>query len=175
FKLRFTSLDTLAISLFIFLLYNPYLLFHIGFQLSYIVSFSIIVSAQILHHTTYLQLSLYISFISMLCSIPIMTYHFYEVSIISVISNLFFVPLYSFIFVPLFIISFLCSYFSMFIFNILTNLLLWVVNMSENMIAWVGEFPFVTIVFGKPHVLWLVGCVLAIIYLFIRWERKRSF
>lgn len=175
FKLRFTSLDTLAISLFIFLLYNPYLLFHIGFQLSYIVSFSIIVSAQILHHTTYLQLSLNISFISMLCSIPIMTYHFYEVSIISVISNLFFVPLYSFIFVPLFIISFLCSYFSMFMFNIITNVLLWVVNMSENMIAWLGEFPFVTIVFGKPHVLWLVGCVLSIIYLFIRWERKRSF
>lgn len=174
FKLRFTSLDTLAISLIIFLLYNPYLLFHIGFQLSYIVSFSIIASTQILHHTTYLQLSLYISIISLLCSIPIMTYHFYEVSMISVISNLFFVPLYSFLFVPLFIITFICSYFSTVIFNLLTEILLWFVILSEKMIALAGKFPFATIVFGKPHVLWLAGCTMAIIYLFIRWERSRS-
>ncbi|WP_077736399.1 DNA internalization-related competence protein ComEC/Rec2 [Bacillus sonorensis] len=101
-KKRLKSADVLSIAFLGLLLYNPYLLFQAGFQLSFAVSFVFILSKGILlrpkNKTAQLLLA---SFLAQLGSLPILLFHFQEFSFLSVLANLFFVPFYLFAVIPL--------------------------------------------------------------------------
>ncbi|AOS68648.1 DNA internalization-related competence protein ComEC/Rec2 [Bacillus subtilis] len=100
-KWRVHSATAICLSYIVLLLFNPYHLFEAGFQLSFAVSFSLILSSSIFHQvkTSLGQLTI-VSLIAQLGSLPILLYHFHQFSIISVPMNMLMVPFYTFCILP---------------------------------------------------------------------------
>ncbi len=123
FRKKMSIEDAFALSIIGFIWISPWVLFQIGFQLSYLAAFFLIYSSKILltNHSYILQ-SLLITFLCQIAVYPILLYHFYEISISSFIANLLFVPLFSFIILPsnilLLLVSFLHPILSNFLFTI---------------------------------------------------------
>ena len=90
-------LVALSITLFI----NPYFIFDVGCQYSFVISFYLIYLSEILKSKSYLGGLLKVSVISFIVSIPISLYNFYQVNLFSLVLNLFYVPLVSIIIYPL--------------------------------------------------------------------------
>lgn len=103
--------DALAISFIGFVLLEPWVIYQIGFQLSYLATVSLIYSSRLLtSFKTWWMQSLLITFVSQLIVYPLLLLHFYELSISSFIMNIFFVPLFSFIVLPMNILLLIASF-----------------------------------------------------------------
>ncbi|MFS0575284.1 DNA internalization-related competence protein ComEC/Rec2 [Sporosarcina sp. 179-K 3D1 HS] len=112
--------DAIAISAIAFILYQPFVVFQPGFQLSYLAACSLIYSSAILRKSNHaLTVSFLVTMISQVALYPILLYHFHELSISSLLVNLLFVPLYSVIILPANLILLGASYVSPYLANLL--------------------------------------------------------
>lgn len=156
------KLSTLKIWCFTFIIVvfkNPYNLFDVGFQFSFTVSFYLILLQKRLNSDNYLISLLKVSTISLLVSLPISIYYFYQINILSIIWNLIFVPLVSLIIFPLSLISFIIPYFD--------SILSFLVNIMETIAKTCNSFKIFQIVFGKPSIIWIIAYYIFItIYLY---------
>ena len=119
------KLDSLLLTFLILLFYNPLYTFNIGFQLSFFITFSLLMSESYIKNSrSKLHMSLRISIISTLASMPILLYNFYTIVYISVLSNIVLVPIFSIILFPLVLISYIIFLLSVPIFNSLCRPLL---------------------------------------------------
>lgn len=82
------------------LLINPFFIFDIGFQYSFVISLALLLTVSLITGS-YLSKLLKTSCIAFIVSLPISLYNYYQINILSVIYNLFYVPLVSFIVFPL--------------------------------------------------------------------------
>ena len=106
-KIKVNQMNILILDFSILIFINPFYLFNIGFQYSFLVSFALILSNKIISKYSYFIKILFISFVAFIFSYPVSINNFYEVNFLSIILNLFF-PLYvSFILLPFSFISFL--------------------------------------------------------------------
>ncbi|NJP36512.1 DNA internalization-related competence protein ComEC/Rec2 [Alkalicoccus luteus] len=80
------------------LVWNPYLLFHVGYQLSFMTSFAILLSKSFLSGK---GIWWKLTFTAQLISLPAVLYHFFEVSLLSMAANAFFIPLTALFLLPL--------------------------------------------------------------------------
>lgn len=96
-----TLLDALCISFLIFIVFDPNIVFDIGFQLSYLLSFSLIFSADLIERYSPLMMMLITTFISQLITIPLLLFQFNGYQFIGFLTNLFFIPLFTFIIFPI--------------------------------------------------------------------------
>ena len=119
--LRRKNIDKLGSLLFTFLIlimYNPLLIFNIGFQLSFLITFSLLMSENYIKKSkNKFHSALRISVISTLASIPILMYNFYNIVYISVFSNIILVPIFSVVIFPLVIFSYLVFLINVQVFN----------------------------------------------------------
>ncbi|PKR85132.1 DNA internalization-related competence protein ComEC/Rec2 [Heyndrickxia camelliae] len=174
-RLSLTSIDGLAISFLLFLMKDPFIIFNVGFQLSFIVSLSILLSSRtvIARYKNNIVQLMVISFISQISSLPIIMYQFYQISIISILSNLFFVPLYSFVLLPLLILSFFTLFLIPMVFRLIVNVLLVIISASE----WFAEFldfKWSVLIVGRPGIWVLIVILLAVLFLFYNWEKGKK-
>ncbi|WP_245894411.1 DNA internalization-related competence protein ComEC/Rec2 [Planomicrobium soli] len=94
--LKMPVANVLLISFICFLLWDPYSLYMIGFQLSYGATFAIIYSFSFLaQQTSLLKTGFLITCISQLTLYPLLLFHFYELSLSAFLVNSVFVPLYT--------------------------------------------------------------------------------
>ena len=82
------------------LLINPYYIYDVGFQYSYLISLSLICLSKNIQSNNYFISLLKVSLVSFIVSIPITLYNFYQLNIMSIFYNLIFVPLISIIIFP---------------------------------------------------------------------------
>ena len=93
-------LAIISLSAIIQLIINPYVIFHAGFQLSYVTTYFILLTRPLfMHYSAAVQLVM-ITVISELSTLVIVLIHFNEISISGLILNIIFVPLFSFIIFP---------------------------------------------------------------------------
>ncbi|WP_059171203.1 DNA internalization-related competence protein ComEC/Rec2 [Bacillus sp. FJAT-27445] len=97
-----TTVDALSLSFLAYLFFNPYVLFDPGFQLSYSVTFALLLSGKAILKKNWGSLGVLLTgtMISQLAALPILLFHFYGVPLISVAANLIYIPLYSFFLMP---------------------------------------------------------------------------
>jgi len=101
-KKKVFSIDTIGLACIFVLLLNPYYLYHIGFQLSFSVSLSLLLASSILQKVQNGVAQLFIvSMIAQVASLPLLLYHFYQFSIWSPLLNVIFVPFYSLYVLPI--------------------------------------------------------------------------
>ncbi len=101
FKLKFSSLDICSLSFIIILLINPFSLYNIGFQLSYLVTALIIIFTSYLCCYQGIKQNIMLSLISFLGSIPIAVNINNYINILSPIINIIFVYIITIIVLPL--------------------------------------------------------------------------
>lgn len=172
-RLNIPAIDVISFTCLVLLVVNPYYLFQVGFQLSYIVSLGLILSVKLIsRYKSFLAKLTIVSSVAQLCSIPLLLYHFFEVSLISLPLNMMFVPFYSFLVLPLSIASTflivifppLGTIFVAFLDAILSHTHLFVLN--------VLKLPFSTLVTGRPSVIFILLYCAGTYFLLLGLEQK---
>jgi len=101
-KLKINTLYILFLIAGIYLLYNPYMIYHLGFLFSFVITFYLILFSKLIKkYKNYILKTFIISFISFLASAPIQINNFFSINLLSPIINILFVPLVTLIVYPL--------------------------------------------------------------------------
>ncbi len=174
--------NTFAISMFIILLFKPLFLFDVGFQLSYLAVFAIVVIDPLLYnlwkpknwflnkywHTLTITISAQFGII------PVSLYYFHQFPSLFFISNLVIIPLLGFILGFGIFIILLAS------FNKLPQFLAdsfgYIISTMNNFVEWVSQqhtFLFQNISFNLLQVLASYVLIISIVRLFIKKNYKR--
>jgi competence protein ComEC len=170
--LRMTPLDAVSAAFMIMSFLHPSIIYDTGFQLSFAVSFSLVISAPVIlkAFSSFIKQSASASFIAQLSSLPIIISYFYEVSAISILANLLFVPLFSFVLLPLLLVS----YIVLLAFEALPSIYLYLLEKlvhHVNLLAIIlSELPMSTIIIGKLGAILLIGQIILIPLFFYKWE-----
>ncbi|ATP41207.1 DNA internalization-related competence protein ComEC/Rec2 [Solibacillus sp. R5-41] len=100
-RVRIPIDDALSMSMIAFLCIEPGAIFQVGFQLSYLATYSLIYSSRILsRYSSWLMQSFLITFVCQLLVYPLLLLQFFEISLSSFFVNIIFVPLFSFVILP---------------------------------------------------------------------------
>lgn len=173
---KIESIDAWALTMIFSLIMNPYSIFELSFQLSYCLSGVIIIiqESKWLHQLTILKESLFYSLLAMLISLPFLAYHFYEISWLTVISNLLFIPLFSYLIYPslsfLFMSSFLFANSAFFL--KLNKLFATILLKMELFLSLITELFDFNLVIGRLPYIILALLVLIIIHLLKKIEQQ---
>ena len=170
FKLRMD--DALAMSAAGFILWQPFVIFQPGFQLSYLAAFSLIYSTRILSRSnSALSVSFLVTSITQLALYPVLLYHFYELSLSSFLVNLFYVPLYSIIILPvnivLLVLTLTIPLIAEVIFFLYVPFRSWIDVFTE----YLASLPYQLWVPGRPGPIATVVAVIGTLLFFIALER----
>lgn len=103
-KVKIVYLLILTASIYLF--YNPFIIYNIGFLFSFIISFYLLLfTNEISKIKGYIKKTFIISFICFLASLPILIINFHYINLLSPFINIIFVPLVTFIIYPLSLIT----------------------------------------------------------------------
>lgn len=151
-NIKLTDLKLLIYTFFIMILINPFYVYNVGFQYSFIIVFFLMLIPK--KKRSFISSSLMVSFISFLASLPITVNMNYEINLSSIMFNLLFVPLVSLIIYPLSLITFILPFFD--------NILRFCIDFME----WCNNicFSYFSIIFNIPH---MTITLILLYYLFL--------
>ncbi|EIJ78945.1 DNA internalization-related competence protein ComEC/Rec2 [Bacillus methanolicus PB1] len=177
FNYRLSPLDAVSLALMGYIFIAPFIIYDVGFQLSFTVSYCLIVSASSIlpRIKNYILALLATTFISQLSSIPIVLFHFYEISIISLLANLLFIPLYSFVFTPASLLALILHFISPKLAAPLLNYFNILVIYSNDIADKLSKFPYATVTLGRPNLIVLMIYMLTVLLFFYLWEKRGFF
>jgi competence protein ComEC len=168
-----SSLDAVSLACLAMLAKDPYTLFHIGFQLSFIVSTSLILSSStILKEISTIKQLFLTSLISQLSTWPLLLYYFYEISLLSIPLNVVFVPLYSLLILPLSFLSFLIHLFLPKLGEWIIFLLEQILSVTNDVVEMISTMDWFTLSLGRPPVWLFVIYFVVIFFFFVCLEKK---
>ncbi|MBC2181946.1 DNA internalization-related competence protein ComEC/Rec2 [Listeria sp. FSL L7-0233] len=172
---KWSSFSVICLSFILFFFLQPYVIYEVGFQLSYAVSFGIILSSkQILtRQQNIFTKSLAISFVSTIMSSVVMMYHFYSFSWVGIFFNLLYVPIFTIIILPGCISVFLLSMCSQALATIPEYVLIFLVRLIESFTNIFAKIPHQTIVTGRPNTVILVLIIVTILLFFYQWQKNK--
>lgn len=101
-KLKLSVTDALSIVFIVLILFDKYIVYHVGFQLSFAVTFGLVLSRDLISSTpsTFYQ-GLQISFISQMMILPFQFAYFSLFQPLSILVNVIVVPYFSLLVIPL--------------------------------------------------------------------------
>ncbi|PLR87662.1 MULTISPECIES: DNA internalization-related competence protein ComEC/Rec2 [Bacillus] len=171
-KYKISPADAISLAFVIYLAISPFAIYNAGFQLSFVVSFFLVASSRILSrfHGPISQL-VAVSFVAQLGSLPILLYHFYELSLISLFANVLFVPFFSAVLLPLTLIIFLLHLLSARLAGPLLFFLNLIIETSDQLANILSSIPFSTFTLGRPSWLLLLFYLVTTVSFFLLWEK----
>jgi competence protein ComEC len=173
---RFQSTDGLCVSLLILTFWNPLIINNIGFQLTYIVTISLLLSIKIVTKShSYIEQMVVTSYISQASALPILLYYFFEIPLVSIVANLIFIPLYSFLFLPGLILLFLFQFISSDLFQLLSIFLSFTIKYSNYLAEHISSFSWTRLIPGKPLILFIILYAFSVLFSFYCWEKGKTF
>lgn len=100
-KLQYSVTDTLSIVFLLLILFDKYIIYHVGFQLSFIVTFGLMLSRKWVSasNSRFVQ-TLQISFVSQMMILPLQITYFSTFQPLSIVLNLIIVPYFSLFVIP---------------------------------------------------------------------------
>ncbi len=175
-RLKVSLLDNISVVCLGLLLVNPAYLFQIGFQLSFLVTYALLISGSTIfqrYSSRFWQL-VSVTVVAQLISFPLVIYHFYEISLWSLPLNFVYIPFFTFFVMPLAFIIFFSHLFIPQISELLLVLYEFVLIYSHKGLEFINNLPFSSIVLGKPPPYLLVLYYVAIGFLFYLWESSTT-
>ncbi len=154
FNLRIKPHYILCFLCFLFLFINPFLIYNIGFLFSFVITFFIIISKNLLmKYKNYFVKLLVMSTICFFASIPILANSFFEINFFSILCNFIVIPIVTVFLFPFSILTFLIPFFD--------PLLLFFVQIFETLIFYLSQIKILTLTTGK------INFIICIIYYLI--------
>lgn len=129
FKLGFSLLDIISIIFIILIIINPFYMYNMGFVLSFLVTFNIILMAPLIKSKKNVLQILYISIASQIITLPLIINFNFEINLLSFIANVVHINLFTLI-LPISFVVLICPPFKM-IFNYLIIGFLKLVDLSS--------------------------------------------
>lgn len=171
-RIKLSPIDAISLTLMIYVFFTPLIIFDAGFQLSFSVSFAIILSSSSLlpRYQSSISAMVVLSVISQLSALPILLYHFFEISFISIAANLLYIPLFSFVFLPgLYFLFFIQLIFEQTP-SIFISLFMKIISLANGLINQLSNISFTQLVTGRPN--WIIFSLYLILILtiFLFWE-----
>ncbi len=148
FSRRSSIYNSLAASAFILLCYNPYFLWDVGFQLSYLAVLGIVIFQIPIYHLFYIKNTwvskawqlITVSIAAQIFTFPVCLYYFHQFPVLFLFTNILLIPLSSLIlFVEIFLVAF--SWIPI-IGNYLGKLTWWLVWLMNKAILWFNSLPY---------------------------------
>lgn len=168
FELKVSTLKLLIITLCTLLIINPYLIYSLGFILSFTVSFFLILFKGLINkYQNYFSKTLVISLIAFLSSAPIIINSFFKINLLSPIINLYFVPLVTFIIYPLALL--------IFIFKPLDNIFLNIVTIMEKASLKLSNIDILNLSMSHINIIFFIIYYLIIIFILYNWQKGRNY
>ena len=170
-QIKLSPIDAISLTLMIYVFFSPLIILDAGFQLSFSVSYAIILSLRILpRYQQIITAMIAISIISQLAALPILLYHFFEISFISIAANLLYIPLFSFLFLPGLYILFLIQIVFGDTPSILIALFMKIITLANGIIDYLADLSFAQLVTGRPNLMIFTIYVVIIFFIFLLWE-----
>ena len=171
------SFNAWSITMLLALFINPYLIFQMSFQMSYVLSglFILLSKQDWIQKLSALKSTILFSTLASLVSIPILTYHFYEIPWITIFANLLFVPIFSTFLFPSILFLFMSSFFirNYAFFPFLEKLLLSIIEWLERVMCFLtNQFNF-SLITGRLPLLIIVLLSMNIFIVIRRIEMKK--
>ncbi|MDD3865376.1 MAG: DNA internalization-related competence protein ComEC/Rec2 [Candidatus Izemoplasmatales bacterium] len=164
-SLPFSKLDLMSFILMLFLLYNPFLIHALGFQLSFLIAFAIVIGKDLLKTTNPLVAIIKITIYANLIALPILLEVNKEFNYLTIPANLIFVVFFEKVMLPItFLVTFIPS---------LEMVFAYVIDVFETGIMFLAQFD-TAIKFNFASDLAKVIYFLLILSLLIRIETKRK-
>ena len=173
YNLKIKTLDIIFLVLVVAIFINPFYIYNVGFQFSYLISFSLILLSQKINNIrNWFYKNIYISFICLLVSFPISIFNFYQVNIFSIFINLILIPLVSVVVFPLalltFIFPFLIGAFKISIFflellnNLFSGITIFQLTLSKpSVLLVIIYYIFIFLaIFKKRYYVFIVGLII---------------
>ncbi|MCF6463217.1 DNA internalization-related competence protein ComEC/Rec2 [Clostridium sp. Cult1] len=164
----YDSINTMFFSLFILIIINPFWIFNLSFQLSFIATFSILYFVDKLNSILYLNDGSILKSLSGMISVqigllPVLAYYFNRIPVISLVTNLVAVP----IFTICLILSIFLIFFSLFSISISSSIgviINFLLKIQFSGLRILGNFPVLNIRVPSPS---LIGILIYYIMILI--------
>ncbi|MEH7414064.1 DNA internalization-related competence protein ComEC/Rec2 [Neobacillus drentensis] len=172
--LRIITIDAISLAFILYLFVSPLVLFDIGFQLSFLVSFAIILAAPIIlkrYQGNGAKMAA-TSVTAQLSAMPLLLYHYFGVSMIGIAANLLYIPLFSFVYLPAVYVLFFIQLLFGTTPRILMILLQKTIELSDTLLEVLGNLPYTSFTPGKPHSIIVLVYMILIALFFYVWERR---
>ncbi|PJN53460.1 hypothetical protein PAEVO_01770 [Paenibacillus sp. GM2FR] len=172
------GLHILSVAALAMLLWNPYFLVNVSFQLSFIVTAGLMIFVpKLMPLLTFLPRWLAgtvgITVVAQLISFPLTIYYFNQVSLISVFANLILVPVISLVVLPLGMVSLLMGWIWMGGASWLAAVVEWLNQITFRIVEWMnGSSAFMTL-WPSPSLAWIL-CYFVVLYSLLSILKKRS-
>ncbi|MFZ3588223.1 DNA internalization-related competence protein ComEC/Rec2 [Bacillus sp. DJP31] len=172
-----STLDLISLAFIVMVFYNPFYVFNVGFQLSFAVTLALIISSQtiLLKLTNPILTLIVASTIAQISSLPLLIYHFYQFSLLSTLLNLIYIPLITFIILPICILLFFLLLVDFPFLNIISTEFNTVLNIINQIAVYISDFDWHVLVLGKPPLFITCLYLVAILFTFVCWERRKKF
>ncbi|WP_163537807.1 DNA internalization-related competence protein ComEC/Rec2 [Gracilibacillus sp. YIM 98692] len=161
FRIQIPFIQTLSIVFLLLVCMDPYIVYSLAFQFSFIVTYAIVLSKKILiakEHTFWGMLD--ISLISLLVILPIQLQQFYEFQPLSILVNVLVIPYFTFFVLPFFL--FLLFVLALpFLVPLLDRLFVFVHTEMLNVLIYIDQF------FGDSWVIGYISFVSLLLYYFL--------
>ncbi|GGE43412.1 DNA internalization-related competence protein ComEC/Rec2 [Pullulanibacillus camelliae] len=162
----------LSLAAFINLAIAPSSLYAIGFQLSYLIVFALIVSSETLQRYPSFVLKLFMTTgLSQIVALPIILYNFYSISLFSFVLNLIFIPFISLIVLPFALTALSLSFFCFPLITPFVHIMNQLLRIAHEGLVDLNHLPSFSLVIGKPTALILGMLCLAIFGVLWIWQR----
>lgn len=173
FKKRISAGAAIGSVYMALLFFQPNMLYDIGFQLSFAVTFSIIMSSSIFLRYPKKTMQLFIiSSICQMAALPILLFHFFEVSFLGVFLNVLYVPLYSIILLPFSLITLFIHLLLPSLGQLLITILNFTFILCNKVADAASELPLASIAFGKPPFIMMALLVISLLGLYLTWDES---
>ncbi len=145
--------DLLSIIFILLILFDPYIVYHVGFQLSFAVTFSLIVSRKwISQAPSNLAAILQISFVSQMAILPLQLHYFHSFVPLSVLLNLFIVPYFSLFVIPTMFILLFTSVLPLPLLKLVESIFQMIHQPVIQFIQWLDTYVYFPFIIGEQPI-----------------------
>lgn len=143
------------------LIYEPYYLLNVSFQLSFIVTAGLIIFVPLVQPLLQKIPSKWagaiaVTWVAQMISFPLTIYYFNQFSILSSVANFILVPIVSLIVLPIGSIVLALSYIWLPVAHSLGNVVSWVNTWTFHLVDWIDVIPGMLTIWYSPSMLWIL-------------------
>lgn len=180
FNNKFSTMQALGIAFIFMTFYNPYWIFSIGFQLSFIITFFILWGLPLIYRklpftNVKVKNILSLVLITQIASFPLVFYYFHQYSFIAFFTNLLLVPIFSSIIFPLSLIVLISGTIYIKIGYFFANILSFLLDVFFCIIEWSAKLSLFQFYGSISSIFWVVVIYLIVVWFLIRRNIKNSF
>ncbi|WP_100488650.1 DNA internalization-related competence protein ComEC/Rec2 [Sporolactobacillus pectinivorans] len=168
--------DVLSISCLIMVFCDPKVVFDLGFQLSFAVTFMVLIAGPVIlkRYKSSLGRTFMLSMVSEIASFPIAVYHFYQFSFIGFLLSIFFVPYMTLVILPLSVATYVIAA----VLPAATSLMSFVMDLflylPHRVLLYLYQHPYFQMNYGAMVPWMLISALLIFAAALLVWEKSRK-